>query len=113
MTDHIVREYILVIEDEELIARVLLRTLHRAGFHASAAFNADEAFRAVAESTPTLVLLDAHLPLVSGIEICRGLRARHATRHTPILFVTGDDSEEQRLAATRAGVDGFLAKPFR
>jgi DNA-binding response OmpR family regulator len=107
-----VREYILIIEDEPSLARVLLRTLHREGFHAAAAMNVDEAFNALDERTPDLILLDGGLPIISGVEICRILRTKHSTRNTPILFLSGDHSAAQRLAATEAGVDGFLAKPY-
>jgi DNA-binding response OmpR family regulator len=113
MTKHDVREYILIIEDEPAVARALLRTLHRDGYHATAALNADEAFNAIEARTPDLILLDGSLPIVGGVEICRIVRGRHATLRTPILFVTADDSASHRLAASEAGADAFMAKPYR
>ena len=62
---------------------------------------------------PDLILLDGTLPIVGGVEICRIVRARYATRFTAILFVTANDSPENRFAATQAGADAFIAKPFQ
>jgi DNA-binding response OmpR family regulator len=112
MTDSTAREHVLIVDDEPPIVSVLVRTLQRAGYNVAAAFNADEAFNVIEQRTPDVVLLDADLPVVGGLEICRILRAKPATRLTPILFITGTDTNERRFEATQAGVDGFLGKPF-
>jgi DNA-binding response OmpR family regulator len=107
------REYILVIEDEDDIARALLRDLHRAGYHATVAKNIDDVFSSLEERTPDVVVVDGSLPVVGGVEICQILRGKHATRKTPILFLTEDNASSQRLAASGVGADVFMAKPYR
>ena len=92
MTKADAREYILVIEDEDDVARALLRDLHRAGYHATVARNIDDVFSSLEERTPDVVVVDGSLPVVGGAEICQILRGKHATRKTPILFLTEDNA---------------------
>ena len=113
MTKGDVREYILIIEDEDDVARALLRTLHRAGYHATVAKNVDDVFSALEQRTPDVVVLDGSLPVVGGVEIVQILRGKHATKKTPILFLTADSDASQRLAASGVGADVFMTKPYR
>ena len=72
----------------------------------------DEAELRLAESAPDLVLLDWMLPGVSGIEICRRLRARDATRTLPIIMVTARREEAERVRGLAIGADDYVVKPF-
>jgi two-component system phosphate regulon response regulator PhoB len=72
----------------------------------------DEAELRLIESAPDLVILDWMLPGVSGIEICRRLRAREATRSLPVIMVTARHEESDRVRGLAVGADDYVVKPF-
>jgi two-component system phosphate regulon response regulator PhoB len=72
----------------------------------------DEAELRLAESVPDLVILDWMLPGVSGIEICRRLRAREATRTLPVIMVSARRDEAERVRGLAVGADDYVVKPF-
>ena len=72
----------------------------------------DEAELRLAENAPDLLILDWMLPGVSGIEICRRLRAREATRTLPIIMVTARREEAERVRGLAVGADDYVVKPF-
>ena len=96
---------ILVVEDEEPISQLLAYNLQKEGFSVVTAADGDEALVAVAEGKPDLVLLDWMLPNVSGIELCRQLRARPDTREIPVIMLTARGEEEDRVRGLDVGAD--------
>ena len=72
----------------------------------------DEAELRLVENAPDLVILDWMLPGVSGIEICRRLRARDATRTLPVIMVTARREESDRVRGLAVGADDYVVKPF-
>jgi two-component system, OmpR family, phosphate regulon response regulator PhoB len=72
----------------------------------------DHAERRLAENAPDLLILDWMLPGVSGIEICRRLRAREATRTLPIIMVSAKHEESERVRGLAVGADDYVVKPF-
>jgi two-component system, cell cycle response regulator len=72
--------------------------------------NGTMALEAVRQVLPDVVVTDVNMPVMDGLVFCRRLRADSATRHVPVVVVTGDASE-QMLAAFEAGCDAVLAKP--
>jgi two-component system phosphate regulon response regulator PhoB len=103
---------ILVVEDEGDIAILLRYNLEAEGFHVFTAESGDEAQQAIAEKLPDLILLDWMLPEVSGIEICRRLRAREETARVPIIMLTARGEEEERVRGLATGADDYVVKPF-
>lgn len=103
---------ILVAEDEEALATLLDYNLRRAGYDVRLAPDGDEALLALEEETPDLVVLDWMLPGVSGIEICRRIRARPQTRDLPVIIVTARGEEEDRLRGLDTGADDYMTKPL-
>lgn len=103
---------ILVIEDEEPIAQLLAYNLEKEGFTVRVAGDGEEALVAFEEERPDLVLIDWMLPNVSGIEICRQLRARPATRDLPVIMLTARGEEEDRVRGLDVGADDYVTKPF-
>jgi two-component system, OmpR family, phosphate regulon response regulator PhoB len=103
---------VLVVEDEEAISQLLAYNLEREGFRVDVAPDGDEALVAVSEARPDLVLLDWMLPNVSGIELCRQLRARGDTREIPIIMLTARGEEEDRIRGLDMGADDYVTKPF-
>jgi two-component system phosphate regulon response regulator PhoB len=80
--------YVLVVEDEDPLAEILQYNLGRQGFRTERASDGEQALVRLSEEVPDLILLDWMLPGVSGIEVCRQMRARPATRQVPILMLT-------------------------
>ncbi|MFO1144634.1 MAG: response regulator, partial [Amaricoccus sp.] len=85
---------VLVVEDEEAISHLLAYNLEKEGFTVATARDGDEALVAIEESKPDIAILDWMLPGVSGIELCRQIRARPATREIPVIMLTARGEEE-------------------
>jgi two-component system, OmpR family, phosphate regulon response regulator PhoB len=103
---------ILVVEDEADIALLLTYNLEAEGYSAESVERGDEAELRLIESPPDLVILDWMLPGVSGLEICRRLRARDATRTLPVIMLTARGEEVERVRGLSVGADDYVVKPF-
>jgi two-component system phosphate regulon response regulator PhoB len=103
---------ILIVEDEEPLTMLLRYNLEAAGYTVDSAARGDEAELKLRESTPDLVVLDWMLPAVSGIEICRRLRAQPATSKLPIIMLTARGEESERVRGLTTGADDYVVKPF-
>lgn len=104
---------ILIVEDEADIAILLRYNLEAEGLRVVTAETGDEALQAIAEKLPDLILLDWMLPEISGIELCRRLRAREETSRVPIIMLTARGEEEERVRGLTTGADDYMVKPFR
>ena len=103
---------ILVVEDESDLALLLAYNLEAEGYVVESVERGDEAELRLAESAPDLVILDWMLPGVSGLEICRRLRARENTRTLPVIMVTARGEEAERVRGLSVGADDYVVKPF-
>ncbi|QGM47037.1 phosphate regulon transcriptional regulator PhoB [Methylocystis heyeri] len=103
---------ILVVEDESSLALLLVYNLEAEGFIVEHVDRGDEAELRLAEAPPDLVILDWMLPGVSGLEICRRLRARDDTRDMPIIMLTARGEESERVRGLSVGADDYVVKPF-
>jgi two-component system phosphate regulon response regulator PhoB len=103
---------ILVVEDEAALALLLAYNLEAEGFQVEHVERGDEAEIRLSESVPDLVILDWMLPGVSGLEICRRLRARDDTRTMPIIMLTARGDENERVRGLSVGADDYVVKPF-
>jgi DNA-binding response OmpR family regulator len=101
---------ILIVEDEERIARFLKKGLEEESYAVDIASDGPAALDWVAGTTYDLVLLDVMLPGLNGFEVCRILRQRGVA--TPILMLTARDEVDDRVTGLDAGADDYLAKPF-
>ena len=106
------RELVLIAEDDVANQALLGRLLERAGYRSIAVGDGRDVIRAVMEGTPALVLLDIGLPGMSGLDICRRLRADTRTVALPIILVTGQTSSRDVVAGLDAGADDFVRKPY-
>jgi DNA-binding NarL/FixJ family response regulator len=105
-------ERVLVVDDDRGYRALARNLLERAGFSVVEAANADEALAAAEDSPPHVVLLDVHLPRVSGYELFRELRDRHG-EDLPIMFVSGARTEAyDRTVGLLLGAEDYLVKPF-
>ena len=103
---------ILIVEDEPPLVEMLKYNFESAGFRTSVATDGYEALFQAEELTPDLILLDWMLPEYSGIEICRKLRDRDATKSVPIIMLTARSEEDDRILGLNSGADDYVVKPF-
>ncbi len=105
------RPSILIIEDEPGLAEVISLNLQASGFDTAIATDGLEALYALDREIPDLILLDLHLPKVSGFRLIHLLRSREATASVPVIVITALSFREAE-EVIRAGADAFLTKPF-
>jgi two-component system, OmpR family, phosphate regulon response regulator PhoB len=103
---------ILIVEDDEPIATLLRYNLESEGFQVDVLETGEEAELAVSENEPDLLVLDWMLPALSGLELCRRLRAGRRTRALPIIMVTARGEEADRVRGLGLGADDYVIKPF-
>ena len=103
---------VLVVEDEDALATLLDYNLTREGFSVERAADGEEALLRIQEQPPDLLVLDWMLPKVSGVEVCRRVRAKAETRRTPILMLTARGEEADKVRGLETGADDYLVKPF-
>ena len=103
---------ILIVEDEPALVDLLRYNLEANGFEVHAAMDGEDALVLVDERLPDLIVLDWMLPSVSGIEICRQLRRKPATRQVPIILLTARSEESDRVRGLESGADDYITKPF-
>jgi CheY-like chemotaxis protein len=104
---------LLLVEDEAFIRELVITLCGEWGVEARAVADGAAALRAARERLPDLVLLDIVLPGLDGIAVCRLLKADPATRPVPVYMLSARVRDADRDAASRAGADGYLDKPFR
>lgn len=103
---------ILLVEDEPAQREVLAYNLRAEGFEVEIAEDGDEAVLSVAEYMPDLIVLDWMLPGVSGIEICRRIKARPETRAIPVIMLSARSEEIDRVRGLETGADDYVVKPY-
>jgi two-component system, OmpR family, phosphate regulon response regulator PhoB len=103
---------ILIVEDEEPIKVLLTYNFEAEGYRVRAASSGEEVGPMIADERPNLIILDWMLPGISGIEVCRLLRARAETRDIPILMLTARGEEAERVRGLATGADDYVVKPF-
>jgi len=103
---------ILVVEDEPAQQQVLTYNLQSEGYETLSALTGDEALLLIKETPPDLVILDWMLPEVSGIEICRRLKASKQTRDIPVIMLSARSEETDRVRGLDTGADDYVVKPY-
>ena len=103
---------VLVVEDEDALSALLQYNLDKEGYAVTVAGDGEEALVLIDEQLPDLIVLDWMLPKVSGVEVCRRLRARPETRNLPIIMLTARGEESDRIRGLDTGADDYVIKPF-
>jgi two-component system phosphate regulon response regulator PhoB len=106
------KPYVLIAEDEKAVSELLNYNLRKEDYDVAIASDGEEALMMIDERTPDLLLLDWMLPKVSGIEICRRLRASSANPNLPIIMLTARGEESDRIRGLDTGADDYVTKPF-
>lgn len=103
---------ILVVDDEPSVRRVVRTTLETRDHVIHLAEDGQAAVATALREHPDLIILDWMLPDMTGLEVCRGLRAHAGTARIPIIFLTAVDELERKIAGLDAGADDYMTKPF-
>jgi two-component system phosphate regulon response regulator PhoB len=103
---------ILIVEDERPLVEPLRYNLEREGYEVFTAHDGLDGLRQAQGKLPDLVVLDLMLPVKSGLDICRELRADSRTRHIPIIMVTARAEETDQVVGFAVGADDYVTKPY-
>lgn len=104
--------FVLIAEDEPSLSELLKYNLEREGYETAIAADGEEALLLIEERAPDLLLLDWMLPKIAGIEVCRRVRSRMATKNLPIIMLTARTEETDRVRGLDMGADDYITKPF-
>ncbi|WP_370226055.1 phosphate regulon transcriptional regulator PhoB [Pararhodobacter marinus] len=103
---------VLVVDDEPAQRALLSYNLEAAGFRVATASDGEEALLLVSEEAPDVILLDWMLPRVSGIEVCRQLKAQKGGSDAAIIMVSARSDETDRVRGLETGADDYITKPY-
>jgi two-component system cell cycle response regulator DivK len=103
---------ILIVEDNEKNLKLVRDVLQVKGFSTLEAGTAEDGILLAREHKPDLILMDIHLPGISGIEALKVLRAEAATAAIPVIAVTASVMQQDRKQITEAGFDAYVGKPI-
>lgn len=103
---------ILVVEDDRDIADLLVHHLGRAGYATDIIADGGSVMKRVRQRTPDLIVLDLMLPGLTGLEVCRQLRAEADVSNTPVIMLTAKADETDRIVGLEIGADDYVTKPF-
>lgn len=109
--DETTAKHILCVEDDEVNLDILTKILKRLGHQTTVAVDGSAALQAAKEHLPDLIIMDFHLPGISGVDVTRALRSDEATQHIPIIGLTADIYA--REAFMEAGATDYMNKPIR
>jgi putative two-component system response regulator len=104
-------QMVLVVDDDEQIRAVMRQLVESLGYRATTAVDGTDALEQVSADPPDLILMDATMPRMGGLEAVRHLKRSDATRIIPIIMVTALHDMDTKVRSLEAGADDFLAKP--
>ena len=104
---------VLVVEDDVDIQELVVSLLSRAGYEVLAEGNGVDGLAATLTQQPDLVILDWMMPGLSGVEVCRAIRADPRVKDIAVLMLTSKAQEADIDQAFTAGADDYMVKPFR
>jgi two-component system alkaline phosphatase synthesis response regulator PhoP len=103
---------ILIVDDDVQLCQLAHDILEEHGYHPLVANNTDQGFKKLYESNPDLVILDVWMPSIGGLEFCRQMRHDERGKHIPVLMLTVQDKETDKVMGLEIGADDYMTKPF-
>ncbi|WP_246845223.1 response regulator transcription factor [Bdellovibrio sp. NC01] len=102
---------IVIVDDYEESCKLLAEILSST-YECSYTSDSMSAVSLINEKRPDLILLDYKMPGLLGVDVCREVKENEATKNTPIIFVSGAATIDERIKAFETGADDFISKPF-
>ena len=106
------KKKILIVDDEPQICQLVKDILEEDDYTATTAHSTDEAFQKMKLTLPDMILLDVRLPTIGGLEFCRQVKGDVRTRKIPIIMLTVQDTETDKVIGLEVGADDYITKPF-
>jgi two-component system alkaline phosphatase synthesis response regulator PhoP len=103
---------VVIVDDDEGIRNLVKDVLERENFKVIACQDTEEGYKRILKSKPDLVILDVKMPQIGGIELCRLLRENAETKNMPIIMLTVESSETDKIIGFGVGADDYVTKPF-
>lgn len=103
---------IFIVEDDPDINEILEYNLQREGYKTVTFTDGMNAYDAIIENTPDLIVLDLNLPSLSGIELCKYVRSNEMTEDVPVIMLTARSEEIDKIIGFEVGADDYITKPF-
>ncbi|MEA5000434.1 MAG: response regulator transcription factor [Endomicrobiaceae bacterium] len=103
---------IIIVDDEENIRELVADLLEAEKFRVIKCSNTDEGYKRILKSKPDLAILDVKMPQIGGIELCRLLRENPETKNIPVIMLTVESTETDKVIGLGVGADDYMTKPF-
>ena len=103
---------ILIIDDDDFTRSLIVRKVRSAGHTVREAADAAIGIKAVLDAHPDLILLDVHMPYMSGLDVLKAIKGDTQSRDIPVVMLTADSDDKTWLEALRWGAADYLTKPF-
>lgn len=103
---------ILIVDDEPEILDILESRFDAKGYRVIRAVDGNSALRQMQAEKPSIVLMDVTMPEPNGYMVCRTIKDNEALKHTPVILLTGRDSDSDRFWGEESGADAYITKPY-
>lgn len=106
------KKKIVVIDDEENICQMISDLLEDQNYAVSSAYNTEDGLKKVQSMEPDLVVMDLRMPTIGGLELCRIMKTDPRTKHIPVIMLTVQNLETDKVIGLEMGADDYITKPF-
>ena len=106
------KAHILLVDDDQEIARAVKLRLRKSGYAVTVAFNGESGLQAALENVPDAIILDMRMPLMDGLTMLTELRRDDRMRQVPVILLSAFMCEDNRRMALRLGASFFIEKPY-
>ena len=103
---------ILIVDDDQLVRKLLEYIIKKAGYQVSVAENGSDALKIVQKEIPDLIISDVEMPKLGGLELCQKLKEDSDTKLVPIILITSNTQIQDKLSGFRSGADDYFIKPL-
>ncbi len=103
---------ILIVDDDQLMQKLLEYIIKKAGYKVSVADNGSNALKIVKRDKPNLIISDVEMPKMNGLELCQKLKENFDTKLIPIILITSNTQIQDKLSGFRPGADDYFMKPL-
>lgn len=103
---------ILIVDDDQLMRKLLEYIIKKAGYQVSVADNGSNALKIVKKEKPDLIISDVEMPKMNGLELCQKLKENFDTKLIPIILITSNTQIQDKLCGFRSGADDYFIKPL-